>query len=97
VEKSYVAFIYAVIFSFDYFIFVKVDKEIAALLAIIENPYSEKGYIYLKKHFASLGMDKEYDAIQQLIQVRFNETTSSNDIGEQQEHGRKIDTINPTS
>ncbi len=50
-------------------------QDIVNLLSqVIEQPYVKKGYVELKKYYILINMKNEADAIEHLIQIRFNET-----------------------
>ena len=52
---------------------------ISALVLILENPDSKKGYVELKRFYDKAGMSEESEAIEYLMNKRFaNATTSSN-------------------
>lgn len=58
-------------------------EAIKALLSIIENPYLEKGYSELKKHYEKEGFVENASNIKHLIDIRF-ENAKNSSVGEEQ-------------
>ena len=55
---------------------------IDALLSILENPWSEKGYKAAKIQYEKLGMDHEAAAFEYLIEEKFRANDST--VGQEQ-------------
>ncbi len=45
---------------------------LSALLFIMENPFADKGYEDLKRHYSVLGMTREAEAVEFLLSERSN-------------------------
>lgn len=53
------------------------EKCISALVAILENPFAEKGYEDLKKYYESNNLKNESAAVDYLIKNKFNDNHSN--------------------
>ncbi len=45
---------------------------LSALLFIMENPFADKGYEDLKRHYSALGMTRESEAVEFLLSEKSN-------------------------
>lgn len=50
---------------------------LSALLFIMENPFAEKGYEDLKRHYSALGMTREAEAIEFLLSEKSNANSTN--------------------
>jgi len=60
------------------------SNTIAALVAILENPDSQKAYKDLKKCYEDAKMEQEVNAIDHLIETKFNNVTNNLNSDSQQ-------------
>ena len=60
------------------------SKALDALLLILENPWSEKGYKDLKIQYEALGMKGEAEAMDDLIEEKFGNGTDDSTVNKKQ-------------
>jgi hypothetical protein len=59
------------------------SKALDALLSVLENPWSEKGYNDLKIQYEILGMMREATALQHLIDKKFTNVSDNSTINKE--------------